>query len=85
MNQATPIVPLSQIIIQNHDVVTFAELLLVVNAMGEEGMILMEFDLKPDFPDTPRDWETRLEIAFTTKKSPFAKMREEIEKNERED
>ncbi len=78
MNQQTPIIPLSQIIIQNHDVVTFAGLLEVVNAMGEQGMILMEFDLKPDFPDTPRDWQMKLELAFTTKKSPFAKRREEI-------
>ncbi len=70
--EPAPVIPLSQIIIQNHDVVTFAELLNVVNAMGEGGMVLMEFDLKPDFPDTPRNWQAQLEIAFLTKKSPFA-------------
>ena len=44
------VIPLSQIIIQNHDVVTFAKLMEVVNQMGEGGMVLMEFDLKPASP-----------------------------------
>ena len=68
-HEKAKVVPLSQIIIQNHDVVTFAKLMEVVNLMGEGGMVLMEFDLKPDFPDTPRDWQTQLELAFMTKSS----------------
>ena len=76
------VVPLSQIIIQNHDVVTFAKLMEVVNKMGEGGMVLMEFDLKPDFPDTPRDWQTQLELAFMTKSSPFDQPPEIIERPE---
>ena len=77
------VIPLSQIIIQNHDVVTFAKLLEVVNQMGEGGMVLMEFDLKPDFPDTPRDWQNQLELAFMTKSSPFERPPEIIERREK--
>lgn len=80
--EKAPVIPLSQIIIQNHDVVTFATLLKVVNAMGEGGMVLMEFDLKPDFPDTPRDWQNQLEVAFMTKASPFSQPPEIINTDE---
>ncbi len=83
--EPAPIVPLSQIIIQNHDVVTFAALLDVVTAMGQGGMVLMEFDLKPDFPDTPRNWQAQLEMAFLTKKSPFASPPEIIITEEAEE
>ncbi len=76
------VIPLSQIIIQNHDVVTFAKLMEVINQMGEGGMVLMEFDLKPDFPDTPRDWQNQLELAFMTKSSPFSRPPEIIERPE---
>ena len=51
-HEKAKVVPLSQIIIQNHDVVTFAKLMEVINLMGEGGMVLMEFDLKPDFLDS---------------------------------
>ena len=80
--EKAPVIPLSQIIIQNHDVVTFAELLKTVNQLGEGGMVLMEFDLKPDFPDPPRDWQTQLEVAFMTKASPFSRPPEIIDRPE---
>jgi|TARA_B100001964_G_C13768043_1_gene394760 hypothetical protein len=66
-------IPLSQILIQHHELNSFAELLLLVKKLGDQGLVLIEFDIKPDFKDTPRDWEARLEIAFITKGSPFAK------------
>ncbi|MBT8004653.1 MAG: hypothetical protein HN578_17220 [Rhodospirillales bacterium] len=75
MDEDSNIIPLSQIVIHNHDVVTFADLLKVVTALGERGMTLMEFDFKPDFPDTPRDWQTKLEIAFSTRKSTFSRRK----------
>ncbi|MAF48234.1 MAG: hypothetical protein QGH73_15465 [Rhodospirillales bacterium] len=59
---------LSDIIIQHHEINSFAELLQVVRKSGEQGLVLIEFDLKPDFGDTPRDWETALEIAFTARR-----------------
>lgn len=79
MNQDPNIIPLSHIIIHNHDVVKFSDLLKVVTALGERGMVLMEFDLKPDFPDTPRDWQTKLEVAFATRKSTFSRRRKSTE------
>ncbi len=51
--------------------------------LAKQGMILMTFDLKPDFPDTPMDWQMQLELAFTSKKSPFAKRREETAARDR--
>ena len=39
-------------------------------------------DLKPDFPDTPRDWQNQLELAFMTKSSPFSRPPEIIERPE---
>ncbi len=66
-------IPLSQILIQYHELNSFAELLALVKNLGDQGLVLIEFDIKPDFKDTPRDWEARLEIAFITKDSPFSK------------
>lgn len=55
---------LSQIIIQHPEVNSFAELKKLVGQMGADGQVLLSFDLKPDFRDTPRDWEPQLEYAF---------------------
>ena len=66
-------IPLSQILIQYHELNSFAVLLALVKNLGDHGLVLIEFDIKPDFKDTPRDWEARLEIAFITKDSPFSK------------
>ena len=60
-----PPVLLSEIILQHPEVVSFGELLAVIRRHGEEGgRIFMEFDIKPEFPDTPRNWESRVESAF---------------------
>ncbi len=56
---------LSDIIIQNPQVRSFPELLELVGRIGFNGATMLEFDLKPDFPDTPRTWETKLEWSFT--------------------
>lgn len=56
---------LSDLIIQHPDVVTFDELERLVANAGESGQMFLEFDLKPDYRDTPRKWEWRLEAAFT--------------------
>ena len=57
-------VKLSDIIIQNPDVNSFPELLDKVRAMTSENMIFLNFDVKPDYRDTPRNWEWKLEAAF---------------------
>jgi hypothetical protein len=56
---------LSDLIIGNPDVQSFDELELLVANAGESGQMFLEFDLKPDYKDTPRKWEWRLEAAFT--------------------
>jgi len=56
---------LSELIIAHPDVTTFDELERLVAHSGESGQMFLEFDLKPDYRDTPRKWEWRLEAAFT--------------------
>ena len=56
---------LSDLIISNPDVTSFAELEKLVQHLGGSGEVFMEFDLKPDYRDTPKKWEWQLEAAFT--------------------
>ena len=55
----------SDILIERHDLESFAELVDAVRKRaGEERFLRM--DVKPPFPDTPGNWEDVLESAFTT-------------------
>ena len=56
---------LSDLIISHPDVTSFKELELLVQHAGESGEMFLQFDLKPDYKDTPRKWEWILEAAFT--------------------
>lgn len=56
---------LSDLIISNREVKSFSELETLVEHAGESGEMFLEFDLKPDYRDTPRKWEWLLEAAFT--------------------
>jgi hypothetical protein len=56
---------LSDLIIGNPDVTSFKELENLVQHAGESGQMFLEFDLKPDYRDTPRKWEWILERVFT--------------------
>lgn len=55
---------LSEILIQNHDIESFEELLGVVTQRAQGGEIFFRIDVKPQFGDTPANWEDRLEGAF---------------------
>lgn len=55
---------LSQIIIENPQVKSFRELLDVVEQEAKHGTLHLQFDVKPDFRDTPRNWEFLVEAAF---------------------
>ena len=55
---------LSDLIIYNPDVQSFPELLKLVAKTGKDGEIHLEFDVKPDYRDTPRNWAMQLETAF---------------------
>ncbi len=56
---------LSDLIIAHPEVTTFDELEKLVQHAGESGQMFLEFDVKPDFRDTPRNWQWILEAAFT--------------------
>lgn len=56
---------LSEVLMQNHDLNTFADLLKVIEEKAKtSGEIHFHMDVKPTYPDTPNDWEDRLEGAF---------------------
>lgn len=61
---ATIEIRISEIIIQHPEINSFVELLDAVRGITSDNMLFMEFDLKPDFRDTPRDWQWQLEGAF---------------------
>ncbi len=55
---------LSEILIQNPQIETFEQLLKVVEERAKSEMFF-RIDVKPPFPDTPENWEDRLEAVFT--------------------
>ena len=60
-----PPMKLSDLIIQHPEVNSFADLLDTIRRMAEQGEgNMLDVDLKPDFPDTPRNWEFLVESAF---------------------
>ncbi len=56
---------LSDLIISHPDVTDFKELERLVAHAGESGEMFIEFDVKPDYKNTPKKWEWILEAAFT--------------------
>ena len=56
---------LSEILLQNHDLESFEELLPIIRAKAKDGEMFFRMDIKPPFKDTPDNWEDRLEAAFT--------------------
>lgn len=56
---------LSDLIAQNPQLQSFPELLEAVGMHGKSGATMLEVDIKPDYPDTPRNWESQVEMAFT--------------------
>jgi hypothetical protein len=56
---------LSEVLLQHHEIESFAQLLERVKQAGREGERFLRMDIKPPFPDTPENWEDRLEAAFT--------------------
>lgn len=57
---------LSEVLIQHHELGSFDELVEVVREKARQGERFFRMDVKPPFPDTPEDWEDRLEGAFTS-------------------
>lgn len=62
----SPPLPLSQIMIQHPEVNSFGDLLAVIRYRAEhDGRFFLEMDLKPEYQDTPRNWEMLIEEAFS--------------------
>lgn len=55
---------LSEVLIQNPELQNFDDLLEVVRQRAK-GEMFFRIDVKPPYPDTPENWEDRLEAAFT--------------------
>lgn len=55
---------ISNLIIHHPEINSFDQLEDLVVAAARAGEIHLYFDIKPEFPDTPRDWQQQLEIAF---------------------
>ena len=54
----------SELLIANPRMRSFVELEEAVVEAALAGEIHLYMDIKPEFPDTPRNWEMELEIVF---------------------
>jgi hypothetical protein len=56
---------LSEVLLQAHDLESFEQLKEVIGERARSGEMFFRMDVKPPFPDTPQDWEDKLEAAFS--------------------
>jgi hypothetical protein len=54
---------LSEVLIQNPELESFDDLIEVIRERRKTEMFF-RIDVKPPYPDTPENWEDRLEAAF---------------------
>jgi len=57
---------LSEMLMQNQDLESFQQLIELVRQRARDGERFLSSDVRPPFPDTPMDWEERIEAAFTS-------------------
>ncbi len=55
---------LSDILIEHYEIQSFEELVKLVSVAKQNGERFFRMDVRPPFPDTPDNWEDRLEGAF---------------------
>ncbi len=58
---------LSEILLQEIELQNFSELEEKVRERARAGEMFFRMDVKPPFPDTPSNWEERLEAVFTSR------------------
>lgn len=56
---------LSEVLLQGYDLDSFAALETAIRERAQAGEMFFRMDVRPPFPDTPDDWEDRLEAAFS--------------------
>lgn len=57
---------LSEVLLENYELNTFSELTEVIRDKAASGEMFFRMDVKPTYPDTPDNWEDRLEAVFTS-------------------
>ena len=57
---------LSEVLLQGHDIESFEALTDTIKERARTGEMFFRMDVRPPFPDTPDDWEDRLEAAFSS-------------------
>ena len=71
---------LSEILIQHPQLETFDSLLEVIKERVQQtGEIHLKIDIKPNYPDTPDNWEDMIEGAFSGVYSVFGRERERFQ------
>ncbi len=74
-------VKVSELMIANPQFESFDELRELVVLVGKSGEVFLEFDVKPDYEDTPKNWHMELETAFYWG-DRTQKIRQEMERKE---
>ncbi len=57
---------LSEVMLQGQDIESFEELKEALKKRARDGELFFQMDVKPEYPDTPNDWQDKLEAAFTS-------------------
>jgi len=57
---------LSELLMQHHELNSFAELKEKLAAQAKQGEMFFRMDVRPPFQDTPENWEDVLEAIFTS-------------------
>ncbi|HEB86803.1 MAG TPA: sulfur relay protein DsrC [Gammaproteobacteria bacterium] len=60
---------LSELMMQRHDLENFEGLVMAIEKKAQQGERFFSMDVKPPYPDTPDNWEERLEAIFTSVRS----------------
>jgi len=58
---------LSEVMLQGQDIESFEDLKEELKKRAREGELFFQMDVKPPYPDTPANWEDKLEAAFTSR------------------
>ena len=58
------LIKVSDLVIEHPEVRSFQDLKRLVVAAAKSGYRFLQFDVKPEFVDTPRDWDFILENDF---------------------
>lgn len=58
---------LSEVMLQGQELESFEDLKKELGKRAKQGELFFQMDVKPPYPDTPNDWQDKLEAAFTAR------------------